>query len=97
ISHHKDFKRGHYYEAIEDRKVVGSLRYIKGFPKPDVITIHEMTIDPDYQQRGVGIALLHRLHEDNPGHLIDPGHPNEEAYAFIEEIWENEPRVAQFA
>lgn len=99
VHHVMDFKRGHRYEAIdkETQEVVGVLRYAPNWPKPGVIIIHDLIVEPDYQDKGVGVALIYQLHKNNPTFLINPGSPNRKALAFIKEIWASEPRVAEHA
>jgi GNAT superfamily N-acetyltransferase len=97
VRHVMDFKRGHRFEAVVDGEIVGLLRYAPNWPKPGVIIIHELVVDPEYQDRGVGVALIYKLHKNHPTFLIDPGSPNDKALEFIRQIWESEPRVAQHA
>lgn len=96
IHHRQDFKLGHQYTVHAGPEIVASMRYIKGFPKPGIITIHELIVEPEHWNKGLGMALLERLHADNPDDKIDPGDPSEAGLEFVRHTLVSEPAVWNF-
>lgn len=86
-----DRRNGDVYHAHADGKVVGELRFFRGFPAPRALGIQHMGVDPDYQRRGVGSALIQQLYADNPGWTIDPGTTTEQGLAFARRLLAVEP------
>ncbi len=95
IQHTLDHKLGHQYTAVraDTGEPVGSLRYILDYPTPGLVTIHELEVDPGYRHRGVGYALIVRLHADHPDHKVDPSFPAETGMDFMCSIMVTEPQV----
>jgi hypothetical protein len=97
IRHVFDHARGHRYEAVDiskkDKPVVGKLRYIKDFPAQGVITFHDLIIEPEYQHRGVALALCFQLHADTPGYKYDTSESTEKGRQWQREVLDNEPHA----
>jgi GNAT superfamily N-acetyltransferase len=59
-------KRGDCFVAVANRRIVGTITLqapdpsapIRCYRAPDVASIHQFAVDPDYQRSGIGRALL---------------------------------------
>jgi GNAT superfamily N-acetyltransferase len=90
--------RGWYYVDHEDGAMVPKgyvPRYsdLTYFHHPDKkrIDIDMLAVYPEFQGRGVGEALMRRLHQDYPDHKINPGSMTDEGQGFYEKMLQKEP------
>ena len=90
--------RGWYYVDHEDGAMVPKgyvPRYsdLTYFHHPDKkrIDIDMLAVYPEFQGRGVGEALMRRLHQDYPDHKINPGSMTGEGQGFYEKMLQKEP------
>jgi GNAT superfamily N-acetyltransferase len=90
--------RGWYHVDHEDGAMVPKgyvPRYsdLTYFHHPDKkrIDIDMLAVYPEFQGRGVGEALMRRLHQDYPDHKINPGSMTGEGQGFYEKMLQKEP------
>ena len=70
----------------EGRKL-GELEYEKYLPDPvGKIVIHKIVVHPEHQGKGIGQALVERLHNDHPEYKIDPGLTTIQGSGFTERL-----------
>lgn len=88
--------RGWYYvdhDGIVPKGMSPRFSDLTYFHHPDKkrIDIDLLQVDPDFQQNGVGEALMRKLHENYPDYKINPGSLSPAGQAFYERMLEKEP------
>lgn len=90
-------ERGRQYTAYakDTELAIGVVRFLLDFPEANILTITDLAVEPDFQGRGVALALLAAVHAGYPDHQVSPGAPSALGREFIAHILQTEPEVGK--